>query len=38
MIYVDNHMHILHPVWHPIWCLLFSTISRYITWYPISSI
>jgi len=28
-------MYILHPVWRPKWCPVFSTISRYITWYPL---
>jgi len=31
MIYGDNHMYILHPVWCPIWRSVFSTISWYIT-------
>jgi len=38
MIYVGNHMYILHPVWRPIWCPIFNTISRYITQYPVSDI
>ena len=35
MIYIGNHMYILHLVWHPIWRPIFSTISRYITRYPV---
>jgi len=34
MIYVGNHMYILHPVWRPI----FNIISWYITRYPISGV
>jgi len=38
MIYVGNHMYILHLVWHPIWRPIFSTISQDIARYPVSSI
>jgi len=38
MIYVSNHMYIIHPVWRPIWRPLFSTISRYITRYSLCGI
>jgi len=38
MIYIGNHMYILHPVWQSKWRLVFSTISRYSTQYPVSDI
>ena len=35
MIYVDNHIYIVHPIWRPKWHRVFITISRYITRYPV---
>jgi len=38
MIYVGNHMYILHLIRCPIWCPVFSSITWYITRYPVSGV